>query len=64
MDNPSIAKYFLRGDALLSFARKECGFGPVEKSKDYNDYLKEAALRQVKSQALKRLVVASRRLTP
>ena len=55
-NTPNITKHFLTGQALLDYARKECGLPPVEEEKEYRDYVIATRLRQTKSEGLKRLL--------
>lgn len=45
MPPPNITKYFLEDEALINFIRKENGMLPLEREKEYIDYLKEVRRR-------------------
>lgn len=45
---PNITKYFLHGDALIEFIRKESGLPPLGRDKEYKDYVRDARQREFK----------------
>ncbi len=60
---PNIQVYFLTGDRLTNFIRKEFGMVPMERTKEYADYLRDARIRRAKSEGLKRLARTNIQLT-